>query len=797
MRNQVRQAINSNLSGMALSQQAKHRILADIQGGQQTVKRKMTLAMALAIALILITAAALAAVILGGKDVVEQLIAPRAQETQSNRFTKEEVEEILAFAEKHGIVLDEIYVKRIREEGTYFKSELALLFAKDQLGFYPGSWDIEDQHWFAQFSRQIDPDLGADATLPQEGELSQQQIEEKAAQHIQATYGRHLEPLNQAYYRIFRSFYKHRVSPWQVDRVWSVEFSPLTVEGPLFSLELTPKGEVTRVRTDLNILSSGSKEEKARLTLDRFHDLYGNIYGSQDAWSQETWQDLKERLQALDLKPGSIRDAVYLLQQDYLPPEGALTKEAAIEIAAQAVAEHFQVDQARLLDTTRGKLPPESMVYAIYLSAQGQQRWKISFEGDYLAEVDAHSGRVMILDVYSPGNDHLRRYALDVLIAPDKKAYASPVPAEETADLDLDALAASQQLFPTNLEVAPQYFWDQLQAINYNVKTAGGIYTMLYDTYGQDQRFWPILYQAMAHQKEFRPGPGEIMPGLPAPEDLQQEAAVEKAYEAVLGINAGRYEEAFLRNLKPVVAFTFNLYEAGSRSWQIDLVDISAQPQGEDKAYVKLDAITGEVIDARLLDNQADSQADSPSGTALIGIGPGCSHMGEDGRPKVWGDPNAPKEYWDFMAQRYNSREVVEQAFEAWAKEHGDNPSFWPPEPQAVLSLWRMQQHPPEWQDHKPTFNGIPGPGDISLKKAQELAWAAMREAAGDKYSQADYDSVRLMCSFSYNKLGSQGTVWQVEFADSRMAFNSSLGIVLLDGSTGEVLSIDTEQGNG
>ena len=133
MRKHIERAIDNNLSSLSVTGTLHQRILNDIQGGTP-VKKKMSLALVIALSLLLITAVALAAVILGGKDVVEQVIAPMAVKTDTDRFTKEEVEEILELAKKHGITLDPHFESRVRAEGSYFKDELAMLFAKDQLG---------------------------------------------------------------------------------------------------------------------------------------------------------------------------------------------------------------------------------------------------------------------------------------------------------------------------------------------------------------------------------------------------------------------------------------------------------------------------------------------------------------------------------------------------------------------------------------------------------------------------------------------------------------------------------------
>ena len=367
----------------------------------------------------------------------------------------------------------------------------------------------------------------------------------------------------------------------------------------MFRLSLTPQGEVTDYWTDLRTLLHGTKEEKARLLTGRFHNIHGNIYGSQDAWAQETWQDLKDRLNALGLQQSELREIKYILQQNYTPPESAITKEEAIRIAAQAVSTHFKVDKDSLLDTSVGKFAPETKVFAIYLASGGQQRYKVSFEYDYLVEVDAITGDVLITDVYSPGNDFFRRYALDSLIPADKRAYATPRPTP-MSDEEMFEKAQNTEFFPVNEELAPAWFFEKLQAIGYNGNTATGIFNMLYSQYGDDSRYWPILYQAMYEVKEHRPEPGTTFAGLPADSDMQQEEAVQLAFTSARQIPGSHLTDADWEQLKPIISFYFNLYGEGSRTWQIDLTDFQENHHGTQVAAVRIDAITGKVRSASL-----------------------------------------------------------------------------------------------------------------------------------------------------------------------------------------------------
>lgn len=114
------------------------------------MKRKLSVAFVLTILLVLLVIGALAAVLLSGKDFVDTVLAPKAAENQSDRWTQAEIQDILRIGNEHGLTLEEETVRRLQQEDRYWKEELMRLYAKLELGFYPGTWSLEDQVWYDQ-----------------------------------------------------------------------------------------------------------------------------------------------------------------------------------------------------------------------------------------------------------------------------------------------------------------------------------------------------------------------------------------------------------------------------------------------------------------------------------------------------------------------------------------------------------------------------------------------------------------------------------------------------------------------
>ncbi|MBR3742369.1 MAG: hypothetical protein IKN04_18255, partial [Clostridia bacterium] len=132
------------------------------QREEKTVKREFSVGLALACVLALLAVTALAAVLLGGKDFVDQIMAPKAAETDSFNFTKEEIAEILRIAAENNLTLSDEDMYRLNhlDESGYDKEELMRRFVKTEYGFYPDAWPIEVQHWYEQMLKAAGLDKG-------------------------------------------------------------------------------------------------------------------------------------------------------------------------------------------------------------------------------------------------------------------------------------------------------------------------------------------------------------------------------------------------------------------------------------------------------------------------------------------------------------------------------------------------------------------------------------------------------------------------------------------------------------
>lgn len=788
--NNIKRAVDSNLSGLRLGAAQQEAIMQRIYGGA-VVKRKLTLSMALVLVLLLVTAVGLAAVLLGGKEAVDQFIAPMAKQNESINFSKEEVEEILAFAEKQNIPLDAQQVKNVRKAGSYPKEEIAMLFAKAELGFYPSTWDVADQHWFYQFRMDIKDIYINYTTIPQEGELSQEEIEAKAIAHIKEKTGRDFPLSDRDRYELSRSFTEVKLNPFQHWREWQLSYSPLNPREASFLLTLSPQGEVKEYNDNLYYIDSlgeADASERMQLTYDAYMRKYEDRYGSMDSFTQENWQALKADL----LKEQGEREPTdfffeYVLKQDYGPtPEGSITAQEAIDLAIQALSDKYKISKEKLLtepDNYNGRVYP----YTILLIRDGDPIWKVSFGYDYLAEVDALSKEVKVADVFSPGNAYYRRYVLDSLLPQSQRAYAAPRPKYTPLPPDVQATPYPQ---PRGFE-APQAYWDTLQAIGYNGDTAGRIWDEANRDYGEDTRFWPLNLQALNHYRFERPLPGDPVQdlpvkGIPLEGDISVEQAREAALKRLKAGSQGIYEESYLDSLQPAVSYYYDALEKGSHSYEIAFIDVSGEAP-RDIAVVSIDAISGEP--------RSVEPGQMTDGLELTEFGFSKAVMGENERPAVYWHPDIPDYYWEIMDKRNDSYGSVVAHLITVQRELGENPAFWPLMDRALLDLWTMPSI--TRGDYGVAIAGLPKEGDITADKAVEIAWKAFRDASKGPYTEEDYQSLTPVVGFYFNARSIGGRTWEIEFADGRREGYHTKGTVSLDAATGEVIELSTEAGNG
>ena len=152
------------------------------------MKRKISFGLVLALILTLLAVSALAAAFLGGKDFVDQIVAPKAAESADHKFTQAEVREILRIARENNLELDEDTEQRLlRLPEGYYKDELMRLFVKAEYGSQPAAWPIEVQRWYEEMLHACGLSQGhITNVLPEAGEITQEEALQIGLEYIRA-----------------------------------------------------------------------------------------------------------------------------------------------------------------------------------------------------------------------------------------------------------------------------------------------------------------------------------------------------------------------------------------------------------------------------------------------------------------------------------------------------------------------------------------------------------------------------------------------------------------------------------
>lgn len=192
--NKLRRAMDNTLPGLEQDVWFEQRVmnrLHETPKGRALPKR--TVALVLAAALLLLSATAVAAVLLSGREVVDEFAVPMASETTGDSYTVAQTLELVALAEENGIVLSEnaknSIDKMLANGEGYYKEELVMAIAKAEFGEQPATWTLEQQNWFDDVCVAIGFIPEKEKAMPEKGEDAFAWAAAIAAQHIRDYYG--------------------------------------------------------------------------------------------------------------------------------------------------------------------------------------------------------------------------------------------------------------------------------------------------------------------------------------------------------------------------------------------------------------------------------------------------------------------------------------------------------------------------------------------------------------------------------------------------------------------------------
>ena len=744
IRSRIHQAVDHHSEHLRPDPSLARRIIDMERKEGPAVKKRLSAGLVLAIILILVTVTALAAVLLGGKDFVDKVMAPKAAETDSESFTKEEIGEILRIAAENGLVLSDqdMYALTHLAETGYFKEELMRRFVKTEYGFYPDAWPIEVQHWYEEMLEACGLGDGVVANvLPEGGECTQEQVLKIAQDFIREEYDPQADMDDPEKYLRFLTYRESRLGEDMTSRQWSLRYEARDLYGTDYCLTLDPAGHITGEYSVKGILGAGW-EAHGQYMMDRFIRVYGDPYGAVD-WDSEIllkYQEALRHRQALNGPEHFLNEEYPILDMTYLMPDDTmLPKGAAVEKAKEACG-----------DLDYETLYGNSAVAVCMEDPEGRPVWKVTLRlrgGGYVfAQLDALTGEALITNTGKAGVYRVwRQYVTEEYWRKENPVRDAGDPRPGTEAIPGWRLPA----FWGDTDVAPAWYWERLNAVGCDSEEAEeALYESWVSQYGYDPCFWPLEAQAIEGLIQMGDSPDLSVvdfPGLPADGDISREEALRIAKAAFREEYADELPGMDVSVMKGAFSFLFNYMFGGHNAWQVNLY----RPDGVKAGSVWMESRLGEVFQMECFDG-----APGLRGRDVSFAEPAATPAPlPDGRPWMWGMDFAPKEFWDRLEKAMDALGVTAGNFgekqREWLFRYGDG-IFLPYECQVISGILDPV-NADHFRDEKPEYLAFERDGGITREQAVGIAVKALREA-GEAEVGADYiDSLKINAALYVN----------------------------------------------
>ena len=532
---------------------------------EKTVKRKIPISLILAAVLALLAVTALAATLFGSRDFIDNVVAPKAKDTDSNMFTREECLDIIAQAEAHGLTLpDELLHRMQKSEEGYYKDEILRAIAKIDLGKYPSTWPIEDQYWLGQLMQEAGVYKYNDMRLPEGDEISQERALGIALSYAKSEYG--LDPVeleNKELYTRHLQYLETFESEFRKGRRWMIEYSPNDIYHDTYHVAIWSDGTI-----DYANHFEGIKLEEGKVpTVLEVRQIYHDKYGETDSagFTEQAYMEMQADLKRAIATYGNDEDAIAvrnLMLQTYAPAdESHVTRAQSIDIALEALGKK------------------DDYVYSavsLYLPGKTANYWKVTVRTDdgwWFVELNAETGEVTFKDK----QDEYIIYRNAVLEENLPERINMVVGGNSLKFMTLDDFWGS--------DVMPKEMWDQLDAVGYTSETGSDLFDDWCHTYGDDSDFWPDAPYAidyMWHQIDFS---ADVLPGLPQAGQLTAEEALQKANEYL-----GEMGSTLPQNSHPAAHIWYGYLENQQGVWVVSYYtsdNTSAEKTEAARVYVE------------------------------------------------------------------------------------------------------------------------------------------------------------------------------------------------------------------
>ena len=239
----VQQVFDSSLSGIQDDPWMVQRVLSKAHEAPGTggfiVKKKMSAGLIFAIVMMLLTVTAVAAVLLSGKDFVNQFLAPMSSETAEECWSEAELSQIFTLAEENGVEITDEIRAAMESNDPVYKEELLRLFMKIDLGYYPAAWPLEEQAWYDELLVKYGLTEERTRFLPTEGEISQKEALNIACEYILDKWS---VDVKQGEFILYQQYMLSEDETGKHIKMWDIEYE--SADGTIYVVCLRSDGSV-------------------------------------------------------------------------------------------------------------------------------------------------------------------------------------------------------------------------------------------------------------------------------------------------------------------------------------------------------------------------------------------------------------------------------------------------------------------------------------------------------------------------------------------------------------------------
>ncbi len=339
--NNLRRAMDKTLPGLETDVWFEQRVMNRIhEQPRSRALPKRTLALVLAAALMLLSATAVAAVLLSGREVVDEFAVPMALDNDSETYVKgfyshEELVQLIRTMNENGIMLNEedTIMQAMKDGHGYWEEDVIEAICTEAFGSRMYAWSVEEKYWYDELLVKIGAKERNWYCLPGEGDMTISAARTYAAKLLNTEYGLALPAESNEEWLICENFFAaDDVNP----AMWYFAFVNRADSSIEYGVHFDREGKVIRMEDVGAIYAAWEQTIVSQEPVEEDPDREAEYRRRQDAYGkyQQTYGEnwffwpLEAQMEALG-------------HHHHMPEGNEMSRDAAVEFALNAIREQY------------------------------------------------------------------------------------------------------------------------------------------------------------------------------------------------------------------------------------------------------------------------------------------------------------------------------------------------------------------------------------------------------------------------------------------------------------------------